>query len=303
MTQTATVGTSNWHTASLDSPVDGIPIRFAFLKPKKTPTHAVLMMNGRSEWVEKYFDLPDFFQLGDETLWITLDHRGQGESGGPRAYVATYDDFANDAAAAVEAVAEDLPYAIVSHSMGGLIAMHGTLSGILKPKALALCSPLFSLPRKPLPHSIAQPFAELMAKTRYSQQPSGFGKQKEVFEHNPLTSSISGFDVVRYAPYPFISPTFGWVEATFAACAGVLDPERLKGLKVPVRILGGSDERVIDPCGWSNFCMAAAQVTEIPIDFTRIAGGRHELLNEIPRIKKEAIRLLKAWLERYLTRF
>src|SRR6478735_11307317 len=98
MTLTGSAAAANWHIASLDSPVDGIPIRFAFLKPQQPAAQAVLFLNGRSEWIEKYFELPELFNLGDDTIWITLDHRGQGDSGGPRAYVASYADYAADAA-------------------------------------------------------------------------------------------------------------------------------------------------------------------------------------------------------------
>ena len=44
--------------------------------------------------------------LGDETLWVTMDHRGQVDPGGLSLYVASYEDYALDAAAVMDAVAE-----------------------------------------------------------------------------------------------------------------------------------------------------------------------------------------------------
>jgi len=300
MTPIVSAAIANWHIASLDSPVDGIPIRFAFLKPQQPAAQAVLILNGRSEWIEKYTDLPDWMDLGDDTIWVTMDHRGQGESGGPRAYVATYDDYAQDAAAVLEAVAEDLPYAIIGHSMGGLVALYGTLNGILQPRALALSSPLLALPNAPMPRTLAKPIARMLAKTHYTHQPTGAGGQKRMkFAGNPLTRSVTGFNTVRQSPFPFVSATFGWVEATFSACDSILDADKIKALEAPVRIIGGSHEHVIDPSGWSNWCMAAARETRTPIDFYRVNGGRHELLNEIPRIRQRAVELLRAWLQRY----
>jgi lysophospholipase len=301
MTATVSAALDNWHTANLDSPIDGIPIRFAVLQPKKTATQAVLILNGRSEWIEKYTDIPNWMDLGDDTLWVTLDHRGQGESGGPRAYVASYEDYALDAAAVMEAVAEDLPYAIVSHSMGGLIALYGTLHGQLQPRVLGLSSPLLAMPNSPLPRNMAKPLARMIAKTRYAQQPTGAGTEKRRdFSGNPLTRSLPGFQRVCHAPYPYVSPTFGWVEATFAACDAILEVDKIKTLKAPVRIIGGSQERVIDPSGWSSWCMQAGQTTTTPIEFLRVNGGRHELLNEIPRIRQLAVNLLRTWLLRHL---
>lgn len=301
MTPTVSAALGNWHIANLDSPVDGIPIRFAFLRPKKEATQAVLILNGRSEWIEKYTDLADWMDLGDDTLWVTLDHRGQGDSGGPRAYVASYEDYALDAAAVMEAVAEDLPYAIVSHSMGGLIALYGTLHGQLQPRALGLSSPLLALPNAPLPRQLAKPIAQMIAKTRYAQQPTGAGTEKRRgFPGNPLTRSVTGFQRVSQSPYPYVSPTFGWVEATFAACDAIMEAEKIKNLKAPVRIIGGSHEKVIDPGGWSSWCMQASKETRTPIEFIRVTGGRHELLNEIPRIRQQAVNLIRTWLQRHL---
>lgn len=301
MTPTDSAALGSWHIANLDSPVDGVPIRFAFLRPKKEATQAVLILNGRSEWIEKYTDLADWMDLGDHTLWVTLDHRGQGESGGPRAYVASYEDYALDAAAVMEAVAEDLPYGIVSHSMGGLIALYGTLHGQLKPQVLGLCSPLLAIPNSPLPRELAKPLAQIISKTRYAQQPTGAGSEKRRdFPGNPLTRSLAGFQRVCHSPYPYVSPTFGWVDATFAACDAILEAEKIKNLRAPVRIIGGSQERVIDPSGWSSWCMQAGKETRTPIDFIRVTGGRHELLNEVPRIRQQAVNLIRTWLQRYL---
>lgn len=301
MTPTGSVGKASWHIANLDSPIDGIPIRFAVLKPARPAAQAVLFLNGRSEWIEKYLDLPDWVDLGDDTLWITMDHRGQGESGGPRAYVESYDDYVTDAAAVLEAAAPDLPYAIVSHSMGGLIALYGTMQEVLQPKALALSSPLFCLPNAPLPRTLSKPLARMIAKTRHSQQPTGVGAQKrQGFVGNPLTSFLPGFKLVQKSPFPYVSPSFGWIEATFAACETILDINKIKDLKIPVRILGSADERVIDPAGWSDFCLLAGKTAQAPIEFFRLHGGRHELLNEIPSVRNEAVRLIRSWLQRYL---
>ena len=300
MTPIASAPGANWHIASLDSPVDGIPIRFAIRKPKQLAVRALVILNGRSEWIEKYTELPDWMDLGDDTLWITLDHRGQGESGGPRAYVASYDDYAMDVAAVLRAVAEDLPYALVCHSMGGLIALYGTLNGILHPCALALSSPLLAMPNAPLPRTLVKPIAKIIARTHYSQQPTGAGGQKRMkFAGNPLTRSLTGFNTVRQSPYPYVTPTFGWIKATFAACDSILDADKIRTLQAPVRIIGGSHENVIDASGWSNWCMVASRETLAPIDFYRVNGGRHELLNEIPRIRTRAVELLRAWLLRY----
>ena len=177
--------------------------------------------------------------------------------------------------------------------MGGLVALYGALHGQLKPRVMGLSSPLLAMPNSPLPRQLAKPIANMLAKTRLAQQPTGAGTEKrENFAGNPLTRSLAGFQRACHTPYPYITPTFGWVKATFAACDAILDVAKIKNLEAPVRIIGGSQERVIDPSGWSNWCMQASGATRTPIDFHRVSGGRHELLNEIPRIQQQAVNLL-----------
>ncbi|MCX6128564.1 MAG: alpha/beta hydrolase, partial [Proteobacteria bacterium] len=243
MTLKDSVMETPWHISTFDSPIDGISIRFAYLRPNKKAQRAILFLNGRSEWIEKYAMLPELFKLGDDVLWISLDHRGQGGSGGIRAHVDTYADFAVDAATALKTIAGDLPYAIISHSMGGLIALYGSLLGLLKPQALALSSPLLALPNTPIPRYLAKPLAQMIASTRLRFQPTGAGASNRlVFDKNNLTSSAQGFKLIAESPYPFVSPSFGWVEASFIACNEIFKSEQLSLLKTPVRILGGSEE-------------------------------------------------------------
>ena len=57
---------------------------------------------------------------------------------------------------------QDAPYALLAHSMGGLIGMHGILKGKLHPKAAVLSSPLLAMPEKPVTPKLARPIAKVL---------------------------------------------------------------------------------------------------------------------------------------------
>lgn len=301
MTSTASATSDLWQIDHLESPVDGIKIRYGtwtspFFEANSNKKWGVLLLNGRSEWIEKYVEVPKDFALGDNVIWATLDHRGQGASEGVRGHVDSYESFAQDAAAVAREVFGDIPYLVLTHSMGGLIALMGVTADLLEPKAMVLCSPLLGLPNEPLHRSLARPIARLMGRSFWSNRPTGFRSRREArFHQNPLTHSYSGFLRVLESPYPYIPPSFGWVAATFAACDRVLSPAALVKVRCPTKLIVGDQESVVDPGAFGLWCIAA-QENSCLVEWSRIPEGRHELLNEIPRIRNAVIAQARAWL-------
>ena len=302
MTQRDSNETIVWDTRHIDSTVDGTRIRYGtFQDNLQKPALGVFILNGRSEWIEKYSHLPTLLKVSPSTLWCTLDHRGQGGSGGARAHVATYSHFVDDASHIAHQVFGNLPYVLITHSMGGLIGLLATLQGKLRPQAIILCSPLFCLPQRPLPHFISRPLAHLVHMSKLSKASTGATtSDKKQFHKNTLTHSFSGFESIQKSPYPFHSPSFGWVSATFKACEAIFMQEQLLKINCPIRILFGSDEKVVDPEVYGKWCQKAHQVSSMPIELIKISGANHELLNEIPRYRDQAILLIKDWTNRQI---
>ena len=298
MTEIASNTSKPWRIEFLESPVDKTLIRFGtWAKDPEKVRIGLIFLNGRSEWIEKYDNLPIDLNLGDEVLWVTMDHRGQGASGGSRAHVDTYEDFARDTAAvAAAAFGPHLPYCILTHSMGGLIALTAVLKGLLHPQVMVLCSPLLAIPHEPLHRSIAKPLARLIAKSSWKKRATGAKTKREAnFHSNTLTHSLQGFQRIVNSPFPYESPTFGWVHATFDACDRAFDPAALRGLHCPVKIIYGSQEKVVDPSVFALWCDLAQKAQTEPIEIIRIPDGRHELFNEIPRLRNKAITQARDW--------
>lgn len=288
--------TVSWSVQHLKSPVDGTAIRYATTGPDDAP-FGILFLNGRSEWIEKYAFLPEKIDPEAKFRWAMMDHRGQGSSGGARAHIDTYDEFAMDTAAVVEQAFGSRPYAVISHSMGGLIAIYGTLKGHLHPKVMFLSSPLIGID-PPVPMRLARPLAKILAGSRLSQMPSGAGNDgRRYFPDNPLTSSYAGFQAVQRSPYARSTPSFGWINATFQAFDTIFDPDLLKNLPCPVRIVVGNDERVVDTKPYSNWVRLAHEKSGLHVEWKRLGAGRHELLNEVSSVQTVIWNDIRSWFQ------
>ena len=286
--------TPSWSIHHLKSPVDGASIRYATI-PSEEASYGILLLNGRSEWIEKYATLPDKLELGPRFLWATMDHRGQGGSEGERAHVASYDDFAQDAAEVARLAFGSRPYAIIAHSMGGLIGIYGSLMQHLHPKVTFLCSPLLGL-KTPMPMIVARSLARIVASTRLGLLPIGSSSdRRQAFAGNILTSSYEGFKNVLTSPYAHAAPSFGWVNATFAALDALARPDLLKGLPCPVRILVGATEEVVDAAAYAPWVRLATQHSAQTVEWKRLGMGRHELLNEVESIERLVLGDIKSW--------
>ncbi len=251
----------------------------------------VLFANGRTEWIEKYQHLPADLNLPKSAGFVTWDHRGQGASGGARAMVDTYDSYAQDAAAIADASTHGSPYVVMAHSMGGLISLYATLLGYIKPKALVLSSPLFRLPQHNIPAPIAQPLSKALSSMNLASVSSGAGShtKKTPFEINELTHHYERYMMMSDSPYPIPGATFGWIDQTFEAIDAIFSKQLLSKLDIPVLVMHGSNETVVDPSGFKDWVQEAQKHSNAEITYRVVSGARHELYSEIDTYYNAAI--------------
>lgn len=282
---------------------DGTNIRFGLCKPEsEAMRRAVVFFNGRTEWIEKYDYLPELLQLPSDTGFLTIDHRGQGASDGTRAFIDSYDTFADDGAQVVAHVlGEKVPYVLMSHSMGGLISLYSVLTKKLRPQSLVLSSPLLGLPEKPIPSTIARPLSAVLSLTPLKKLSTGAGQfSKDEFVGNTLTHSKEMYEVILNTPYPLPGVAFGWVNATFKAFEVIFNPEVLKTLTVPVLVLGGQTDEVVDRKAFGSWVDLANRCAKSRVQLVMIPEAKHELLAEAPKYRDDAIEHIRQWFASFL---
>lgn len=263
------------------------------------PERYLLLINGRAEWLEKYCYVPGDLGLPSGTAVLAWDHRGQGLSGGARAFVDSYDSYAADAATIIKAVVGTKPYAAMAHSMGALITLYATLTGRIQPRSIVLSSPLLGLPQRPIPPVVAKPLSKLLTRCRLGPVSSGAGGFTEAaFAANDLTHHAGLYQRMQ-AEERFKIPgaTFGWVAATFNALDLCHDPQRLAALTVPTLVLSAEYESVVDPEAARLWAFSAAKHAKTEVQHRIISGARHELWSEIPTYYEPTLNAIRGWLQ------
>ncbi|MBW2293698.1 MAG: alpha/beta hydrolase [Deltaproteobacteria bacterium] len=121
----AAAGVWDWLTAD-----DGTRFRVARFGPSSAPRGTVVILNGRTEFIEKYFEvIGDLLARGYAIA--SLDWRGQGMSDRSlenrhKGHVEDFDHYISDLRQAITAFVEPncpRPYRALCHSMGGNIGL------------------------------------------------------------------------------------------------------------------------------------------------------------------------------------
>ncbi len=242
-----------------------------------TKSRGFFFLNGRTEYVEKYDYLPKDLDLWDDAFFVTMDHQGQGLSDGKKGHVATYEDYAKDAASVAKLVLGHKPYYLLGHSMGGLIALFATLKGYLKPDTIHLLSPLFGVY-----HPCLSPFhMKIIGKIAHffaweERFVMGHNPALKPFSVNPLTSDEARYSKIRKSPYGFYPITYGWLSATheaFEECQ-----KNLERLSCPVFLTFSQDDRIVSS-EETKLWIEKAKKSPVFVSEKELSGG-HELLSE-----------------------
>jgi lysophospholipase len=277
-------------------------LRFArYCSSEVKPDHCVVFLNGRTEFIEKYADLPRDLGLPATWSFLTWDHRGQGASAGASSHIDSYETFARDAQRIVDhQVSFDTPYTIVAHSMGALIALYAVMKQYLKPQQLILTSPLLGLPNHPLPRVLSQPLAVILSHMGMA----GFYIDRKIYPKGTFPSNLLTHDEIKFqrlknSPYPSRSVTFGWLQATYQALSFVHSAAALRQLDIPIFILTAEQEQVVDPRAAENFVVNAGKSCTQTLIHKQIAKAKHELLFEEEFLYQQALSAIRGWLNQW----
>lgn len=287
------------HIETIRDKSNTLDLRFARNKTPDLAARYLVMANGRSEWLEKYQSLPTDLRLGHDTGFVSFDHRGQGASGGARAWIDNYDTYASDMAIVVNKTTDGKPFNLLCHSMGSLVGLVATMRGLIKPRCIVLCSPLIGLPNYPFPAPMSYRISKLLTNCSLGFINSGGGRYwTDKFENNLLTRSLERYNLIQNSPYPVPSPTFEWVKASYEATQFIARPENLQALNIPVLVLCGTEEYVVDSSAIQRWVASASQHSKSVVEFHWIHGGLHELLNERKAIYDQVLNLIRSWFDK-----
>jgi len=278
---------------------NSLDLRFAVSENAESSSRFLVFANGRSEWIEKYEPLPKDLRVSDDTGFMIFDHRGQGGSGGARAWIDNYDTYANDMAAMVSEGTKGKPFNLVCHSMGSLISLVAIIQGLIKPRCVVLSSPLLGLPNFHMPAPAAYYTSKLLTQLSMGHVHSGAGRYwRPPFEKNVLTRSHERYQIIQNSPFAIPSPTFEWIKASYEATQFVQNHANQSKITIPVLVLCGTEERVVDPDAIQRWVSSAALHAKGGVDFHWIQDGLHELLFESRPIYDPVLTLIRGWFDK-----
>jgi len=267
----------------------------AALFPAEDARGCVVLMNGRSEFIEKYFEVIEDLRARGLSV-ATMDWRGQGLSSrmlpvSEKGHINDIGAYKADLRNFVEEVVKprfDGPRILMTHSMGGLPALMLLADGYDAFARAVLCAPMTRFYPDPAKRVAARTIAGAACQLGWSRVSAlGVKEYSLDFEGNVLTTDQRRHERFRElqaaAPGATISaPTYGWVNASIKAIDAIHRANALDGIKIPVLIISAEDDRLVDATDHSQIAKAYDQ-----IDCVSIKGAFHEILMERDEIRDQ----------------
>lgn len=301
-------GHAIWLTAG-----DGTRLRLG-LWPHDTARGTVLLLPGRTEYIEKYGRAArDLAARGFATIAIDWRSQGLADRPGPvrrLGHVNRFSDFQHDLDAVLAALPDlcgpglPIPRLMLAHSMGGCIALRGLLRGTPQSagiRAAAFTGPMWDIafrpPLRPLARLIARTACSLGQGARFAPGTDGPTYVMDApFKDNTLTSDRTMWDYMRaqingHPDLALSGPSLRWLDGALAEA----DAFRTATLPdIPTLVTVGRDEAIVSVEAIEAICARWPGVT---LDW--VEGARHEIMMETPDIRTAFFDRLTAFMDAY----
>jgi len=284
---------------------DGVSLRFARWPPPPGRKGTVCLLQGRAEFIEKYFEtVRDLRARGFAVA--TLDWRGQGGSqralrNRRKGYVRNFSQYQIDLETFIhEVVLPDCPPPVfaLAHSMGATILLRAAYAGHRWFDRMVLIAPMIALP------GMRQMRAtRMMVRTL---RLTGFGAMyvpggdATVLQQRPFVGNLLTSDPVRYArnvavleAEPSLAtgwPTVAWADSAFRVMAEILQPAYPSRIRQPLLIIAAGLDGIVSTPAIDEFSVRLRAGSHLIVP-----GARHELLMEQDRFRGQAFAAFDAF--------
>ena len=267
----------------------GARLRAALVPAKGGARGAVVLSGGRTEPIEKYFEVAG--ELAARGFVVVIhDWRGQGLSQRLlperlKGHAVGYDDVLGDYRALIDAFEARMPkpWIALGHSMGGCLTALALAKGETRFSAAVLSAPMFGIFTPPVPPQIAKALAIFMSGIGFGGS-LVVGAQLESpatpFEANQLTHDPARYkrnvdQILAYRDLALGPPTWGWLDFAFQAISELRNGPGPTAVQIPVTVLAAGADSVAD-----NRQLRLVTDRFPKGEFIEIAGSYHEILQE-----------------------
>lgn len=282
-------GTADWFSGA-----DGSRLRAALFLPAHKPRGSVVVNPGRSEPIEKYFEVVQ--ELQDRGFAVLVqDWRGQGLSHRPLAdplkgHARGFRDYLSDFKILLDLYEDRLPkpWILLGHSMGGCLSALALGHGESRFSAALLSAPMLGLQTGGRPKAVVRMLTWTMLGTGkagdYILGDPGNPHDND-FASNILTHDKARFD--RFRAQVDANPelklgagTWGWLDFALSASAWMKKDPGMTRISIPVTVLGAGEERLVDN---GDQRVITARIPKGR--YVEIPGAYHELLQETDDVR------------------
>jgi lysophospholipase len=274
--------TAEWFTGA-----GGVRLRAALFTPAGTPRGSVVVSPGRTEAIEKYFEVA---RRLTSRGFVTLVHDWRGQGLSHRAlsdrllgHAAGYDEFLGDYAALLAAFETRLPapWLALGHSMGGCLTLLALAEGEARFSAVVLSAPMLGLRTGGVPRPVARVLAASLTRLGLGGRAvPGPADVSPPFETNIVTHDRArygrGASLIAACPDLALGkPTWGWLDFAFAATGVLARGPGVPRVAIPVTVVAAGDDLLVD-----NAALEAVTARLPRGRFVEIPGAFHEILQE-----------------------
>jgi lysophospholipase len=287
---------------------DRVRLRYAtFPKGSGAPRGTICLVQGRTEFIEKYFEtIADFQSRGFAVA--TFDWRGQGASqrlvrNQRLGYVDTFDDYWTDLRSFHGSILlPDCPppYYLVGHSMGGLVSLYAGLRDRMMFERIFLSAPMVALDHQPLSMAGMAKLCDLLSLFGLGRLPVGRKADKPPseasFAGNPVTSDLTRYmrmvDVLKARrDLEIAAPAIRWGAAAFHAMARAGRDDFPGAIKIPVLMLAAARDEIVSTAAIEQLGLRMRTGRHIVIP-----AARHELFMENSTIRGQVFAAFDAFI-------
>lgn len=267
---------------------DGTSIYWKGWVPDKAPKAVVHVIHGYAEHIDRYGNVVGELLPAGYAVFGT-DHRGHGKSEGKRGHVKSFQEFIDDEKHfwhnIIQTKFPGIPYFVLGHSMGSLIAMNYVEQNAVGMKGLIL-SGTGSLPGKDIP-KILLTIIKILSKILPA-----------VHVKSPLPPEFISrdMDVVKAyiedpLVYNVITPRLAYEMNRYV----VIGAQNSGKIKIPVLIQLGSRDTA-----FSGQRELFEMIGSTDKTFKLYEGLKHEVYNELAADRAKVLADLKNWLDGHI---
>ncbi|MFT5441184.1 MAG: lysophospholipase [Myxococcota bacterium] len=282
-----------WLTAQ-----DGTRFRVARFGSTSAPKGTVVILNGRTEFIEKYFEVTNELIARGYAV-ATLDWRGQGMSDRAlddrhKGHVENFDLFVSDLHQAIVDFVKPgcpAPYRMLCHSMGGNIGLRYLGAHSETFESAVFSAPMWGIGKNPRTPGWMRVFGRLTNAFGISDWyiPGGHGYRDEdrEFTNNNLTHDKTRFAhfVAQVDKEPALelgAPTLGWVRQAIKSMDILHAPGFAEKISIPITVCSAGDDALVSNASHKLIVDRLPNGQQI-----EIKGAKHELMVEIETHRKQ----------------